>query len=324
MVTEQDVRNAYRIILGRDPENEEVLRLHARTATNLSELWLRFLESREFAERTKADSFGRDELNVVPPDAPPMAVDVSVSDAYAQRLLDRIHKQWQRLGESRPYWSVLTSERFQPAEIERHRQAFYETGRLDVARFRWALERNGIDVAQLGSCLEFGCGVGRATAHLAPIFRRLVAVDISDAHLAEARARFDLEGIGGTTFVHATGIDHLPELGRFGAVFSIIVLQHNPPPVMARLLAHLLNAVKPGGVAFLQIATYCVGYRFDVEAYLASPEGEGMEVHFLPQRDVFRIVREAKCDLIEIREDGYLGRSNAWLSNSLLIQRPAA
>jgi SAM-dependent methyltransferase len=324
MVTERDVRNAYRIILGRDPENEVVLRMHAQAARNVPELWLRFLGSQEFAERAKGESFGRDELNVVPADAPPMSVDVTVSEEQAQRLLDRIHHQWQRLGESQPHWSVLTSERFRPAEIEKNREAFHQTGRLDVARFTWALNRNGIDLARLSSCLEFGCGVGRLTAHLASIFQRLVAVDISGAHLAEARAHFARAGIAGTTFVQATGIDQLLELGRFDAVFSLIVLQHNPPPVMAHLLARLLDALNPGGVAFLQIATYCIGYRFDVEAYLAAPAGEGMEVHYLPQHDVFRIIREARCNLVEIHEDGYLGRSNAWKSNTLLIQRPAA
>jgi cyclopropane fatty-acyl-phospholipid synthase-like methyltransferase len=151
-----------------------------------------------------------------------------------------------------------------------------------------------------------------------------VAVDISGAHLVEARAHFARAGIAGTTFVQATAIDQLRELGRFDAVFSVIVLQHNPPPVMARLLVHLLGTLNPGGVAFLQIATYCVGYRFDVEAYLAAPAGDGMEVHYLPQRDIFRIIRDAKCNLVEMREDGYLGRSNAWQSNTLLIQRPQA
>jgi hypothetical protein len=43
-------------------------------------------------------------------------------------------------------------------------------------------------------------------------------------------------------------------------VFSVITLQHNPPPIMAWLLSQLLGCLNPGGVAYLQIPSYRSGY----------------------------------------------------------------
>jgi SAM-dependent methyltransferase len=91
---------------------------------------------------------------------------------------------------------------------------------------------------------------------------------------------------------------------RFDVFFSLIVLQHNPPPLIAFLLRTLLNKLEPGGLAYFQVPTYRFGYRFDPDAYIASELKLGVpEMHVLPQHVVLRIADEAGCRPLEVRED---------------------
>ena len=54
MICTEDVRAAYRLILGREPEDEEVVARHARQAASLADLMRAFLGSPEFRGRTAA------------------------------------------------------------------------------------------------------------------------------------------------------------------------------------------------------------------------------------------------------------------------------
>ena len=76
-------------------------------------------------------------------------------------------------------------------------------------------------------------------------------------------------------------------------VYSVIVLQHNPPPVIHMLVRAFLKALNPGGVAYFQVPTYRVGYRFSPGEYL---ENEGkthamMEMHVIPH-----IIFQTACE----------------------------
>jgi hypothetical protein len=46
-----------------------------------------------------------------------------------------------------------------------------------------------------------------------------------------------------------------------------------------------------------------------------------LEMHFLPQQDIFIIVVESDCVCLEIREDGMVGDEDKMLSNTFLIQK---
>jgi hypothetical protein len=121
--------------------------------------------------------------------------------------------------------------------------------------------------------------------------------------------------------VHWQQIDQIRRLPKVDAVFSVITLQHNPPPIMAWLLSQLLGCLNPGGVAYLQIPSYRSGYLFEVERYMNSTATPTMEMHFLPQQDVFKVIQTAGCLCLEVREDGMVGDESNMLSNTYLIQK---
>jgi len=102
-------------------------------------------------------------------------------------------------------------------------------------------------------------------------------------------------------------------------IYSVIVLQHNPPPIIHRVIVQFMRALNPGGIAFFQLPTYKEGYRFLLEEYLGKESmQEEMEMHALPQNAVFEIVREENGKLLEVVEDF----STSWgLSNTFLVQK---
>ena len=156
------------------------------------------------------------------------------------------------------------------------------------------------------------------TPHLAKEFREVTAIDISESHLAMAREVASASGRQNTRLALA----RVPEFGMtepFDLWFSYIVLQHNPPPVIALVLRRMFAMLAAGGIAIFQVPTYAPGYAFDVAKYLAAPKSGTIEVHCLPQSVVFRLADEAGCMPLEMREDEAMGYP--WLSNMFVFAR---
>jgi hypothetical protein len=104
---------------------------------------------------------------------------------------------------------------------------------------------------------------------------------------------------------------------------SIIVLQHNPPPVIAFLLRTILAKLNPGGLAYFQVPTYRKDAVFKADQYLkgATVSGE-MEVHVIPQADVWRIANETDCQVLDVRENDWTGIPDGVSNSILLMKRP--
>jgi SAM-dependent methyltransferase len=113
-----------------------------------------------------------------------------------------------------------------------------------------------------------------------------------------------------------------PDFGMaetFDLWFSHIVLQHNPPPVIANVLRRMFSMLAPGGVAIFQVPTYSPGYRFNAEVYLAEPRQKNIEMHCLPQPVVFKLAAQAGCIPLEVRED--LAMGYPWISNIFVFRK---
>ena len=65
-----------------------------------------------------------------------------------------------------------------------------------------------------------------------------------------------------------------------------------------------------------------MGYEFSYQKYLAE-EGKkrDMEMHLLPQSQVFEAIRQEGGRLIEIIEDGLTGLRYKEMSNTFLVQK---
>jgi SAM-dependent methyltransferase len=311
MISRQDVEMAYRLILGREPESAEVVQYHRDGSGSLGELRERFLNSPEFKSRTSL-SIDFD---------PPLELDTELAPEVLEKMFDRVEHCWRSLGKKEPYWSVSSFEQFKSSTFGDHEAEFYASGKREVERLLAWLRRNRIDPASLRTCTEYGCGVGRITCWLAHHFERVFGYDISAPHLELARQRLLQEDSANVTLGKVDEIPSLENLERVDLVFSLVVLQHNPPPVIAYVIRMLLRSLNPGGVACFQVPTYSRRYRFDAKQYLRSSSStRSFEMHLLPQQAVFRIVQEEGCVALEVQPDEYVGDPE-WVSNTFLIRR---
>jgi SAM-dependent methyltransferase len=252
---------------------------------------------------------------------PPIRVEL---DADANALLAmhaHVNQTWSRLGSVEPYWSVLTHPEYRTEAFSAHAEQFFESGKSGIEDFRAFALRSGLHLSANQVCFELGCGVGRLTAWLSPIFSRVIAADISANHLRLAETALDQRGIRNVSFLQLNKLNDLETVSGFDVFFSVIVLQHNPPPIIAYMLRTILGRLNANGLGYFQVPTYSRNYDFRMDKYLSEIQhGQNMEMHVLPQQHVLDIIYECDCKLLEIREDGWTGQQDG-ISNTLLIQK---
>jgi SAM-dependent methyltransferase len=163
--------------------------------------------------------------------------------------LKRFARDWNLLGERNPYGAILTGA---AGELPRWTvEEFFETGRVDAARF--IADLAGIaPTVQRRAVLDFGCGVGRVTRALAGYFQSAVGVDVASTMISRARllnrsypnCRFVVTPQG-----RLRGLD----AGQFDAVYSRLVLQHIPPALVRRCIPECIRVLAPGGILMFQM-----------------------------------------------------------------------
>jgi SAM-dependent methyltransferase len=126
------------------------------------------------------------------------------------------------------------------------------------------------------SLIEFGCGNGRVTRHLARLYDSVLAVDIAPTML-------ELVGQLGLPNVETYLSDGLtmPPGRTFDAAYSEIVFIHNTHEDGRRIIQALAGAVADGGVLALHIPIYDVGrdpaHWIDVGVWTADQLAEAAE-----------------------------------------------
>lgn len=308
---------AYRLFLDREPENASVVADKLRRHASIRTLRQEFLSAQEFRE--KNPEIHSPALNGL---EPPMLIERLESEADLAALFGHIQDAWRKMGETEPYWSVITSTEYMVDRIDATREKFYESGRKDVAVIDAAFARNGVDPSAMKTCVEYGCGLGRVTRWLSERFEKVTGCDISEAHLRLAKEQLDARGARNIEWRHIREVADIVGLPKTDFVFSFIVLQHNPPPLIAHMIRAFLRALNPGGVALFQVPTYRLGYRFALADYLRNEGTRGdMEMHVLPQADVFAIASAEGCRPLEVIEDGQTGLRANEMSNAFLIRK---
>jgi SAM-dependent methyltransferase len=310
-VCAEDVRDAYRFILGREPESDDVVVHHQFQAADIESLRLAFFRSDEF----RSQAF----LGGMPLMAPPQAIETEADSTALRAIIAKTAAAWEALGETAPHFSVLSQERFKPEWFAENERLFFESGKSDLALLFALLRRIGRPPESLGCCLEYGCGVGRVTAHLAAAFSEVIAVDVSTPHLRLTQERMARLGQNNVSFVQVTP-DNLHPATGYDLWFSRLVLQHNPPPVTLAILDRTFAGLAPRGVAVVHVPTYCNGYSFNVAHYLADKlPAEHMHMHATPQKPILELAWRHGCCLLDVREEELSG----WIMNILVFQKAA-
>jgi SAM-dependent methyltransferase len=181
-------------------------------------------------------------------------IDVGGEPEERLKLIEHTRKVWSDYGDTEPFFSVLTHDEFKmEALTPESEKAFFEGGVGDANLFLEACERNGLSPQFDGTIIDFGCGLGRIGEHLARRFQTYIGVDISPSHLARAEDRFSKVGLRNARFILLQ--EYLDNPIQSNAFFSKIVLQQNPPPMIAMMLNNLCSMLLPEGIAYFQVPT---------------------------------------------------------------------
>lgn len=305
-LTREQVVSAYRLLLSREPESDEVIESHIASYPDLEALGQAIRGSAEFnaGVGTPRPPYLMDGISAGYW-AQAHRIDYDVPTDTLKVLAERVRREWTKLGEEEPYWSVLTDDSYRTGVIDDIAlAAFHESGRKAAELVDLTTERTGI--AAGGTCLELGCGVGRITRHLADRFDKVIAVDISAGNLRLCHSFMESEKVGNVENRLISAIDDLSTMPDFDYFYSVIVLQHNPPPVQYEILKILLPKIRSGGSCVFQTVADLPHYGFDTETYLATAEPE-MEIHSLPMIAVLTAIREAGLIIDQVRMDPWMG-----------------
>lgn len=323
----EDVRDAYRLILGRPPESDGIVIAQQQGFSTREALWSAMLSSEEFrtlvAGSHAANAQGDLSAELMAAVRASLYVDGTridhdVSAEELSVLLERIRAQWTHLGETEPHWSVLVQEEFRAQRMDDAAKEAFNLSGAAMTELIGLFERRTATVVNRGVCLELGCGVGRITRHLADEFQKVIAVDISPGNLAVCDEYLRTEQV---TNVDLKLVSNPRDFGSFPEIdffFSVIVLQHNSPPVQKFILQAILQRIRPGGAALFQIPTAMADYRFDVAEYLDTPHPT-MEMHGLPTAIVLDTIRDAGLVVRDVAADPFIGIMG---SNTFFAVRP--
>ncbi len=229
-----------------------------------------------------------------------------------ETIFEMTRQTWSQLGSSQPYWSVLTNKRYLLENMgEKEMADFYDSGEGDLASIIQTLIRNDIIKDKNGAksldITEVGCGVGRVTKHLAQAFHKVTAIDVSAGNMEIASMMIREANVSFELYKCMEDYCRMP---KADVVYSIIVLQHNVPPVIEYILQEMLKSLKIGGVALFQVPTYREAYEFKAEAYINGVHDDKMEMHVLPQKKIFEIAYVNGCIPMEVYQDQLSGQDD--------------
>src|SRR4051794_25391105 len=167
-----------------------------------------------------------------------------------RRSLRTVTRHWRRLGAEDPMWAVYVAPSTRGGSWDT--DEFFATGRAEIARVMSFVTDAGVSTPTRVA-VDFGCGVGRLSQPLADRFERVIAVDVSEPMLAQAR---ELSGAYANIDFRLNQRDDLGFLtsDSVDLVYSSLVLQHLPRHLAAGYLGEFLRVLSRDGVAVVQVA----------------------------------------------------------------------
>lgn len=239
-----------------------------------------------------------------------------------------VRRDWTRLGERDPLWAVYVAPGTRGGRWDVER--FLALGRADVAAARDWLTALGRPAAW-ARALDFGCGAGRLSQALAEHADAVVGVDVSAPMLDTARSLDRSDGRCEFVLNDAPDLRRFPD-DSFDLVYTALVLQHLPRPVIEGYLAEFARVLAPGGTAVLHCSTSplwtvkgaiwrlapsrLIGWGQRVFLRYPAP----MRMTAMPERRVEEIIRAAGGRVLDRRSED--DRSTHWRLTRYVVVKP--
>ena len=158
-------------------------------------------------------------------------------------------------------------------------------------------------VSRDAHALELGCGGGRVTRHIRPLVGTLVANDISERILAEARAAtVDLPPI---EFRVTSGLGDDLRAEEFDAVIGHELLMQFNFDELLRYGSNVQRSLKPGGVFIASVYTFDEAGEMARHMEMIRNHGAGVRspfrVHRMPRRTYQDIFEACGFEVVEVQ-----------------------
>jgi 2-polyprenyl-3-methyl-5-hydroxy-6-metoxy-1,4-benzoquinol methylase len=157
--------------------------------------------------------------------------------------------QWEKFGKSDPYYGVVSWPEFRAKNMsDDAKRRFFALGADHVERILAIIEEH-FGGSPRGTCLDFGCGVGRLVIPFSRKFSSVVGVDVSESMISEAKKNCADYSITNVTF--SRSLDQ--ENASYDLVHTYIVLQHIPLARGMTIIDRLIALAKPGGLCVIHV-----------------------------------------------------------------------
>jgi hypothetical protein len=137
------------------------------------------------------------------------------------------------------------------------------------------------------------------------MFEHVIAADISPGNLFRCGEWMEKKGIANVTTLLLTSPYQLGNIAHFDFLYSVIVLQHNAPPVQKILLDKLLPKINSDGCLF-QTPDNLPNYSYSATDHLNSTLAV-MDSHCLPKPVVLRLLHEHGLQVRDVQMDPWNG-----------------
>ncbi|MEZ5307477.1 MAG: class I SAM-dependent methyltransferase [Pyrinomonadaceae bacterium] len=160
---------------------------------------------------------------------------------------------WEHFGSKNPYYGVATIDGFRGEELgDDVRAAFFESGETHVSEIWSEIERSFFPDFKPQNAVDYGCGVGRLAIPMAKRCGSVKGVDISSTMLTATDVNAKKAGLSNLKLENSERFMISGE-SDFDFVHAYIVLQHIDHAEGLRVIARLIDGLKPGGIGAIHV-----------------------------------------------------------------------
>lgn len=210
--------------------------------------------------------------------------------------MDHTKHFWNTIGKDNPHYGVLVSPEYSKNEINKNIDKYNESGKESLEFILNCAKKVDNEISLKDKVvLDFGSGTGRIAQHCSKICKKLFAVDIAQNYLNIVNS---LNSCNIETVLYDDLINTCKDVD---VVYSIIVIQHNPPSEIINILNKLCQVVNKNGILILHIP-----YENKQYENMNYREND-MEMHLLPKNEVYNTLKNNQVEIVDVIETDFCG-----------------